>query len=76
LNVWIFLQILLNILLVAALCACAHRFKKEDQFARGRESHINELTAFKDSLEKPLRKVTGCLTGLWRISNPGNKLYP
>lgn len=55
-NIWILLQILLNILLVATVGYCALRFKKEDQFAKGRESHMNELTAFKDSLEKVIKE--------------------
>lgn len=55
-NNWGLLQILLNIFFAGGIGYCILRFRKEDQFARGRESHRDELTALKVSLEKTVKQ--------------------
>lgn len=49
------LQISLNTLLVASVGYCMLRLRREDQFAKGRESHRKKLSAFIVSLEKTIR---------------------
>ena len=55
-NNLVFLQISLNTLLVASVGYCMFRFRREDQFAKGRESHIVKLAALTVSLEKNIRQ--------------------
>jgi hypothetical protein len=55
-NNWGLLQILLNILFAGGVGYCVLRFRKEDQFSRGRESNRDELAAFKVTLEKTVRE--------------------
>lgn len=50
------LQILVNILFAVGIIYCVVRLRKEDQFARVRESHRDKLSAFLVSLEKTVKQ--------------------
>jgi hypothetical protein len=55
-NSWILLQSVLNFLLIVAVGYCVLRFRKEERFSRGRESHMEQLAAFNVALEKTVRE--------------------
>ena len=55
-NIWIILQTILNVFLVAAVVYCIFRFRKVDRFTKSREAYKGELIAFKTSLENTLEE--------------------
>ncbi|GJL78249.1 MAG: hypothetical protein NPINA01_12380 [Nitrospinaceae bacterium] len=53
-NIWIFLQILLNVVLAVTVIYCVLKLRAGDQLTKNQTSHIGKVTALKDSLEKTI----------------------